>query len=135
MDLAHEADLAEMEVGYVAEQDGRSTAVQSAGSELARDHTALDSKLVRVARKLKLKLPPSPAVQQIQVHDRLIKEAGYAFDHDFTASMMTAHQAMIAATRYEISHGSAPAVVSLAKQALPVLVKHLKMMQAAATGG
>ncbi len=136
---AHQADLAEMEVGQLAEQAGSTTAIQSAGSELAKDHAALDTKLIRVAHTLKL--PVRQTVQQTQLHDRLSTETGFAFDHDCTASMMTAHQSMIAATRQEISHGSTPAVVSLAKQALPVPTKHRgrdlrgKMLQADATSG
>jgi putative membrane protein len=46
--------------------------------------------------------------------------------------MMTGHEVMIAATRREIAHGSSPEVVELAKQALPMLLKHLTMMRAAA---
>ena len=49
--------------------------------------------------------------------------------------MMTGHDIMIAATRREIARGSSPEVVELAKQALPVLLKHLKMMRAAAPVG
>ena len=86
----------------------------------------------RVAKQLKLALPTSPTVPQTVTADQLTKESGQRFDQDFTASMLTAHQSMIAATRYEIAHGSAVAVVSLARQALPVLIKHLQMMRAAA---
>jgi hypothetical protein len=49
--------------------------------------------------------------------------------------MMTAHDAMIAATQQEITHGSSPEVVALATQALPVLMKHLKMLRSAAPLG
>jgi putative membrane protein len=130
---AHQANLAEMEVGHLAGLDGGSKAIQSAGAMLIRDHQALDSELIQVAKKLRLTLPTSPTVQQTTTADRLSKENGQRFDTDFTASMLTAHRSMIAATRYEIAHGSAAAVVGLAKQALPVLVKHLKTMRAAAT--
>ena len=129
---AHQANMAEMQVGQLAELDGGSKAIRSAGAMLSRDHQALDSKLIRVAKQLKLALPTSPTVPQTVTADQLTKESGQRFDQDFTASMLTAHQSMIAATRYEIAHGSAVAVVSLARQALPVLIKHLQMMRAAA---
>lgn len=132
IDQAHQANMAEMQVGQLAELDGGSKAIRSAGAVLSRDHQALDSKLIRVAKQLKLPLPTSPTVPQTVTADQLTKESGQRFDTDFTASMLTAHQSMIAATRHEIAHGSAAAVVSLAKQALPVLIKHLQMMQAAA---
>ena len=132
IDQAHQANMAELQVGQLAELDGGSKAIRSAGAVLSRDHQALDSKLVRVAQQLKLPLPTSPTVQQTVIADQLTKENGQRFDTDFTASMLTAHQSMIAATRHEIAHGSAAAIVGLAKQALPVLIKHLTMMQAAA---
>lgn len=132
IDQAHQANMAEMQAGQLAELDGDSKAIQSAGAMLSRDHQALDSKLIRVAKQLKLALPASPTVPQTVTADQLTKESGQRFDQDFTASMLTAHQSMIAATRHEIAYGSAAAVISLAKQALPVLIKHLKMMHAAA---
>jgi predicted outer membrane protein len=131
----HQANVAEMETGRLAELDGGGKAIRSAGAVLARDHKALDSKLISVAEALKVRLPRHLTVQQITTHDRLSKEKGHRFDHDFTASMMTAHQSMIGATRYEIAHGSSAQVVTLAQQTLPVLEKHLKMLQAAAPSG
>lgn len=75
------------------------------------------------------------SVQQTETSDRLGKELGFTFDHDFTASMMTAHQQMIAATRAEIRHGTSHVVIAFARQALPVLEKHLRMLQAVAASG
>ena len=48
---------------------------------------------------------------------------------------MTGHDIMIAATQWEIAHGSSPQVVGLAKQAFPMLIKHLKIMRTAAAVG
>ena len=74
-------------------------------------------------------------MQQTLAGDRLSNEEGHLFGHDFTGTMISAHQSMIAATRAEIAHGSSPAVVSLARQALPALIRHLKAMKAAAASG
>jgi transketolase len=57
------------------------------------------------------------------------------FDDDFTGTVLADHQQMIAATQAEVSHGSSPAVVRLARQTLPVLRRHLKLLQAAAGSG
>ena len=135
IDDAHLANLAEMETGRLAELDGGSKAIRSAGAVLVRDHKALDSKLIPLAEALKVRLPRHLTVLQTTTYDRLSKEKGHMFDHDFTASMMTAHQSMIGATRYEMAHGSSAPVVKLARQALPVLEKHLKVLQAAAPTG
>ena len=135
INAAHQADMAEADAGRLAALIGGNPMIRSAGRVLDRDHTAFDARLIRAARALKLTLPQHETVGQITIYDRLTAESGHAFDHDFTASMMTAHQDLIAATRYEIAHGSSPAVVNLARQALPVLGKHLKMLQAAAPTG
>ena len=132
---AHQADMAEMQAGQFAESNGSNPTIRQAGAVLYRDHQAFDTKLISVAEKLRLSLPMSMTVHQTEIGDRLSGEQGPPFDHDFVASMMTGHDIMIAATRREIAHGSAPEVVALAKQALPVLLKHLKMMRAAAPVG
>ena len=72
---------------------------------------------------------------ETEIGDQLSGEQGPAFDHAFVAAMMTGHDVMIAATRWETAHGSSPAVVALAKQALPMLINHLKTMRGAAPVG
>lgn len=135
IDQAHQANLAETETGRLAELDGGSRAIRSAGAMIYRDHKALDSKLIMVADTLKVKLSPHLTVRQTTTYDRLSNEAGHRFDHDFTASMMTAHQSMISSTRHEIAGGSAAKAVTLARQTLPVMEKDLKVLQAAASAG
>ena len=135
LDAAHQANMAETQAGHLGQLDGGSSAIRSAGATMLRDHYALDSELIKVANAMKLKLPQALTYEQANTIDRLSQESGVQFDHDFTASMMTAHQTMIAATRYEIAHGSSPAVVRLARTALPVLLKHLRMLEAAASTG
>jgi putative membrane protein len=132
---AHEADLAEIQAGQFAESNGSNPTIRRAGAMLVHDHQAFDTKLISVAGKLKLSLPTSMTAHQTQIGDELSGEQGAEFDHTFIAAMLTGHDILIAATRKEIAHGSSPAVVALASQALPVLLKHLKMMQAAARVG
>lgn len=132
---AHRADMAEAQAGQLAESNGSNSTIRHAGAVLVQDHQAFDKKLVSVAGKLRLSLPTSLTVHQTEIGDRLSGEQGPAFDHDFVATMMTGHDIMIAATRREIAQGSSPAVIELAKQALPMLLKHLKMMRAAAPVG
>jgi putative membrane protein len=135
IDKAHQANMAETQTGRLAELTGGSKTIRSAGAVLSRDHQKLDSQLIPVANRLKVTLPQSMTVPQTTTYDQLSIGTGHLFDHDFTASMMTAQQSMISATRAEIAHGSSARVVKLAKEALPVLEKDLKMLQAAAPAG
>jgi putative membrane protein len=105
------------------------------GAVLVRDHTRLDAQLLRVAAKVKVSLLQYLTVTQSETGDRLSGELGPLFDHDFTASMMTAHQQMIPATRDESLHGSSAEVEALARLVLPVLEKHLAMLRAVVGSG
>lgn len=135
VDEAHQADMAEIQAGQLAESNASNPAIRHDGAVLVRDHQALDNKLIQLAGKLKLSLPTSMTNQQTEIGDRLSNEQGPPFDHDFAASMMTAHGIMIAATRREIAHGSSPQVTALARQTLPILLQHLSMMRTAARIG
>lgn len=127
--------MAEIDAGQLAALDGASAAVRSTGTVMSRDHEALDAALTKAADALKISLPTSQTVEQTDAYDRLAGETGRQFDYDFIGTMLTAHQMMINETRTEISHGSSAQVIKLARQALPVLLKHLKMLQAAASAG
>jgi predicted outer membrane protein len=102
---------------------------------LVRDHSAFDARVVQVATKLRVGLVTHLNDAQYAASDRFGKELGSGFDHDFTATMMTGHQQMIAATEIEIQRGSSPQVESLARQALPELEKHLSVLRAVAGSG
>ena len=135
LDRAHLADEAEVTTGEFAETNANVPAIRAVGATMVHDHSAMDKKLIHLATALKVSLAGSPTVGQVHTADRLSSELGAAFDHDYTASMMTAHEQMIAATEAEIQDGSSPRVIALARQALPVLEKHLKMVRAVASSG
>lgn len=132
LNAAHQANEAEIQAGQYAETNTTTAAIQSVGAMMVRDHSALDAKLLQVAGKLHVDLVQYLTDQQIETADRLSGELGATFNSDFVGTMMTAHQQMIVATEAEIRHGSASRVVALAKEALPVLEKHLQMLRAAA---
>jgi putative membrane protein len=132
---AHQADLAEIAAGGQAKARGTTPAIRAAGAMLVRDHSAFDATLVRAASTLKVTLATHQSIHQTEIGDRLASENGTDFDHDFTASMMTAHEHLIGATIAELRHGSDPLVVALARQALPALRRHLVMMRALAATG
>jgi putative membrane protein len=132
---AHQANLAEIEVGELAKKKGGTAAVRAAGAMLVTDHVASDTQVTRVAKDLKVTLPSSAAPADAAAASRLGDEAGGRFDHDFVSTMMTGHQKLITQTQTEIGQGSAPEVKRLAQSTLPVLRKHLTTLQKAAPAG
>jgi putative membrane protein len=132
---AHQANLAEIQVGELAKKKGATAAVRAAGAMLVTDHVASDTQVTPVAKSLKLTLPSSATPADAAAASRLGNETGAQFDHDFVSTMMTGHQKLISETQAEISHGSAPQVKDLARNTLPVLRRHLTTLQQAAPAG
>jgi putative membrane protein len=129
---AHQADLAEIEAGELASSKGATAQIRSLGSMLVADHTRLDRQLIVTAKQLGVPLPTAPTTAQIETQHRLTAaSSGRGFDVAFVRAMIPAHQAAIAAGATEATHGSSPQVVTLAKQAAPVLEHHLRMFQKA----
>lgn len=125
----HQSNLAEIAAGKLAQQRGDSKAVRSMGGTLVSDHKGMDTQLRRTASKLGLSMPLGPDAKQRAVGDRLSHESGKKFDRDFIKSMTAAHKTAIAQTTTEINQGDDAAVRTLADKALPVLKKHLWMLQ------
>jgi putative membrane protein len=132
---AHQANLAEVQAGELAEKKGATAAVRAAGRMLVADHNRLDGKVVAVARALGVSLPEAVAPDDAAAASRFADESGSVFDHDFTATLATGHQKVIAATQAEIREGSAPQVTRLARQSVPTLRKHLTTLQKASAAG
>jgi putative membrane protein len=130
--VVHQANLAEVEAGELAEKKGTAAAVRAAGAMLVTDHTASDAEVTRVAKSLGITLPGSVTPEDAAAAKRLGHEAGAQFDDDFVATMTTGHRKAITATRAEIAQGADPQVKALARTTLPVLRKHLTTLQKAA---
>ncbi|MCO5968589.1 DUF4142 domain-containing protein [Actinoallomurus soli] len=131
----HQANLAEVEAGGLAQKKGATKAVRDAGRKLATDHTHLDRKVVATARRLGVSLPSTPAPADTNAADRMRNESGKTFDQDFLSTMISGHEGAIAKTKKQISQGSSPEVVALAKQTLPHLQDHLAMLRKAQSSG
>jgi putative membrane protein len=132
---AHQANLAEIEVGDLAGKKGTTSEVRTAGRMLVTDHTAFDGKVTHLAGRLGVSLPKTPTPADATVATRLRNESGKTFDQDFLSTMVSGHQKVIADTRTQVSQGSSARVIALAKQALPELRKHLAMLKKAQTSG
>lgn len=131
---AHQANLAEITAGEIARQQGTTAEIRSLGQMITRDHVALDERLKQVAAGLGVEIPRSPSAEQQMTADQLKHSSGRSFDNQWLIAMARAHEKAIAATRTEISMGSADEVKTLAKTALPELEKHLATVKAAQEG-
>lgn len=130
---AHQANLAEIDSGRLAEKSGHTAAVRNAGRMLVTDHTKLDAKLKPVAKELGVKLPKQPNLAQRNQFKHFKTLSGMKFDTTWAHDEASDHVKAIGQTEGEIQNGSNPQVKQLAESALPVLKKHLSTLRQVST--
>jgi len=128
---AHQANLAEIQVGELARSRGASQDVRAAGATLVSDHTGADTALRKAASQARLGMPLRPDAAQRAAAAKLARAKGHAFDRDFVRTQVAAHKTAIAQAKAEAWHGNAESLRTLAQQSVPTLKKHLWMLQRA----
>ena len=130
---AIEADMAEVQVGQLAQQKGQSQDVKQFGQTLQQDHSQNLQQAQQLAQQLGINAPSQPSGKQKQMHDKLSKLSGDKFDKQFAKDMVADHKKDIAKFQKE-AKGQGPAA-QFAQQTVPVLQKHLQMAQQIANKG
>jgi putative membrane protein len=130
---AVQGNLAEIQMGQLAEQKGQTDAVKSFGQMLVTDHQANNEKAKQLASQLGVTPPTEPSAKQRAEHDRMAKLSGAAFDRQFAQMMVTDHKQTIAKFQREAKKSSDP-LGQYASDTLPVLKKHLDTAQNIASG-
>lgn len=123
-----QGNLAEVEVGNLAEQKGASQGVKDFGALLAKDHSAANEKAQQAAAAAGVTPPSRPTAKQKAMYMELSALSGEHFDKHFIDGMVKDHQDDIAKYEKEANSGSGPAA-DYAKAILPDLRKHLKVAQ------
>src|SRR3954465_8424248 len=120
---AIEGNLAETELGQLAQQKGASDGVRNFGQQLATDHTAANQRATAVATQMGVAPPTEPNRQQKAVYDRMSKLSGTAFDRQFVRHMVDDHKKDIAEYQKESKRPNNP-VAAYASETLPTLQQH-----------
>lgn len=123
---AAQGDMAEVEMGKLAQAHGQSAAVKAYGETLVTDHGGHRSKVVALATAKGVDVPDSVSAEQKTAYDHLAGLTGAAFDKAFKQHMVADHQNDIALYRTAAA-GKDAEVAALARQTLPVLEKHLTL--------
>jgi putative membrane protein len=122
---AIQGDLAEIEIGKLAQQKGASEKVKQFGQRLEADHTANLEKAKPLAGSLGSAPPTAPNANQKAAYDKLSSLSGREFDRTFAKKMLKDHKKDIKEFQRE-SRRSGPAA-DFAKRTLPTLEEHLKL--------
>jgi len=124
---AIEGNLAEVQMGQLAQKNGMSRAVKDFGQMLVKDHSDANSKATSAANALKVTPPTAPNSKQKADYDKMSKMTGAQFDKEFAQHMVKDHQDDIKAYEKEASKNDDAG--KYAKDALPTLRKHLQAAQ------
>jgi putative membrane protein len=124
---AIQGDIAEIDVGKLAQEKGQSDAVKQYGAMLVKDHGAHKAKAEEVASQLGVEPPTGSSVGSKATYAKLKVLSGTSFDRSFAKAMVKDHQEDIKEFKKESSKNDAAG--KLAKETLPTLQKHLEAAQ------
>jgi putative membrane protein len=125
---AMEGDLAEVNMGKLAQEKAQSQEVKGFGKMLEQDHAEHSQKVQGKAQELGVTPPQEPNTTQKAMHDRLSKLSGVKFDDQFVKEMVSDHKKDIG--KYEKEAKSKSPLAGFAKETLPTLQHHLQTAEA-----
>lgn len=130
---AIQGNLAEIQMGQLAQEKAQDAEVKSYGQMLVTDHSASNEQAEKVAKQIGVTVPTELSLSQKAMYDRISKLSGTAFDRAFAAEMIAGHKTNIARFQNEAKKKNDPAA-DFANQTLPTLKKHLEAAQKIAPG-
>ena len=116
-------NMKEVHMAQMATEHGQSADVKKMGSQIASDHRKANEQLMELAEKKGVKIDTKHKM------DKMSKKDMENFDQAWLAMMVKDHQKDIAEYQRQAQQGTDPDVKSFVKKTLPVLQKHLKMVQ------
>lgn len=119
---AIEGNYAEIEMGKLAQQNGKADSVKQYGQMLSGDHATANQKALDVAKSMGLPAPDGPNAKQKADYDKMAKMTGESFDRGFARHMVADHEKDLADYRKEAKQ--ADAAGEYAKGQIDVLQKH-----------
>jgi putative membrane protein len=131
---AIEGNLAEVQMGQLAQEKGTRDDVKSYGRMLQQDHSAANQQATAAASAVGVTPPTEPNKKQKADHAKMAKLSGAAFDSAFAKHMVQDHKKDIAEYQKEAKRNDAQ-VSQYASATLPTLQKHLESAQSLAKGG
>jgi len=124
---AIEGDIAEVNVGKLAQDKDQSQAAKDFGAMLVKDHSEHKAKAEEVASQIGVKPPTGSSIGEKATYAKLKVLSGASFDRAFASAMVKDHTADIKEYKRESAKGD-PAG-KLAQETLPTLQRHLQTAQ------
>jgi putative membrane protein len=123
---------AEVQMGQLAEKNGKSDGVRPFGQMLQKDHSEANQKATAAANQMGVSPPSEPNSKQKAMYEKISKLSGDSFDRAFAKEMVADHKKDI--KEYEKEAKKNDAAGAYAKETLPTLHKHLETAQSLSGG-
>jgi putative membrane protein len=125
----HHANQMEIQMGKMAQEKGQAKEVKAFGKTLVTDHTAMDKKVMSLAKQQKIDLPTSMPPMNDPNMTKLQGATGAEFDRAFAQAMVADHQRDVEEAKAAHSSATDPKLKTLLGAAIPVLEKHRETAQ------
>jgi len=126
MDKAAQANMAEVQLGQLAQRNAESQKVKDFGQRMVTDHTKADDSLKQIAQKDNVTLPSKLSPEDEATSKRLEKLHGEAFDRAYMHDMVADHEHDVAAFRSNEKTIQNTQLKDWVINPLPTLESHLK---------
>ncbi len=127
MKQAIQGDMAEIQMGKLAQEKGGDQQVKDFGQTLVNDHQQNLDKAKSLAEKIGMTPPDAVSAEQKAAYNKLSKLSGRQFDREFAQRAVQDHKKDV--KEYERESKKSGDVANFAQGALPVLKKHLEIAE------
>ncbi len=124
-----QANIAEIELGKLAQQKGSLTGVKDLGARLVNDHTQMNNQLKEWASTNHVTLPTHISAAQADQKRKLEGLSGEAFDRAYLDYMLSDHAHDVKQVQQMAENAQDPQVKQLAEKCLPKLEDHLRIAE------
>jgi putative membrane protein len=123
----------EIQSSRIALQKTENPQVRMIAQHMIHDHTEAGQQLETLAQKKGLTASEMPSDEQAKLITKLNNLSGADFDQEYLSQQKTAHEQTIDLFKKEIADGSDADIKFFARNTLPMLETHLRMITTADT--
>lgn len=123
---AAQGDMAEVELGQLAQQKSSDAGVKGFGERMVKDHSQNDDQLKALAQSKDVSLPTRLTQKQRSEKAQLSQLSGTKFDQAYMTLMVSEHTKDVNKFKQEAQSAHDPAVKQFAQASVPVLQSHLQ---------
>jgi len=131
IEKAAQGGVAEVQMGKLAAQKAQSAEVKQFGEHMAKDHTAANDKLMKIASQKGVTPASDMDSSSKREYEKLQKLAGPRFDQEYMKTMVSDHEKDVKEFQSEAKSAKDPELKSFVESTLPTLEEHLKLAKSA----